>query len=79
MAGERRRADAALDADAALGLNVVRTGAHADGDGQWQAMQPRPGQYDERVRLRLACHLLRQAMAGLEAKTQLHMLRACRP
>lgn len=51
VSGTRSRADATLDAAASLGLNLIRTGAHADGSDQWQAMQPAPGQYDERVRL----------------------------
>jgi mannan endo-1,4-beta-mannosidase len=44
----RPRVDAVLDAAASADLSVIRTWAFATGE-QWNALQPRPGEYDERV------------------------------
>ena len=44
----RPRVDAVLDAAAGVGLEVIRTWAFATGE-QWNALQPRPGVWDERV------------------------------
>lgn len=44
----RSRVDSVLDAAAGAGLSVIRTWAFAAGE-QWNALQPQPGQYDERV------------------------------
>ena len=38
-----------LDDCAASGLTVLRTWAFADGPDQWNALQPAPGRFDERV------------------------------
>jgi mannan endo-1,4-beta-mannosidase len=44
----RPRVDEVLDTAVGLGLSVIRTWAFANGE-QWNALQPRPGQYEERV------------------------------
>ena len=38
-----------LDDLAAAKITVVRTWAFADGPGQWNALQPRPGVFEERI------------------------------
>jgi hypothetical protein len=48
-ANETRTVLDSLKQAAGLGLNVVRTGAHSEGEQQLQAVQPRPGQYNETV------------------------------
>ena len=48
--GCRPMVEATLDAlPAAPGLTVVRCWAFGDGPAQWNALQPRPGELDERV------------------------------
>eukprot|EP00887_Chlorella_sp_A99_P006108 scaffold22.g6108.t1 len=45
----RHEAATALDDAAAAGLTALRTWAFADGTAQWNALQPKPGVFDERV------------------------------
>ncbi|QDG53879.1 hypothetical protein FIV42_24985 [Persicimonas caeni] len=45
----RRHVDEVLDTAVQFGLNTVRTWAFNDGEDQWNALQPRPGEHDERV------------------------------
>ena len=45
----RRHVDEVLDAAVEMGLNAIRTWAFNDGPEEWNALQPVPGEFDERV------------------------------
>lgn len=47
--GLRWQVDEVLEKAAAMGLKVVRTWAFNDGEGEWNALQTRPGVYQESV------------------------------
>lgn len=48
-AGTREEAERSIADAAALGLNVIRTWAFADGPEMWNAIQREPGQYNETI------------------------------